>query len=79
MKKINCNKKVKIVNKISNKLRILLVEDNLIAQTINKDALEKAGYIVEATETGKETLDKTARNCYSLIFMDIDLPGIAIE
>lgn len=69
--------KPKLMSKINRQLKILLVEDNLIAQTINKCALEQAGYEVEVADTGEQALDKSQHTNYSLIFMDIDLPGIS--
>lgn len=69
--------KIKPAHKIRNQCKILLVEDNLVAQAANKDALEQTGYKVETTATGEQALNLLAHGNYSLIFMDVDLPDIS--
>ncbi len=58
----------------SNKIRILLAEDNLMNQKIAKNAIEKMGYEVEIAENGKVAYEKFLKNEYDLILMDIQMP-----
>lgn len=53
--------------------KILLVEDNKIAQLTAKAILEDLGCLVDIAETGQDAL-KLASHGYHLIFMDIGLP-----
>ncbi len=63
---------------ISEKKRLLLVEDELLIATVEMKALEKAGFSVITAATGEDAVE-TARNRddIDLILMDINLgPGI---
>ncbi len=55
---------------------ILLVEDEVILQTVHKMILAKLGAQVDVVGSGEEALLKI-NNHYDLIFMDIGLPGIS--
>lgn len=57
----------------ANPPRILLVEDDLLAQRITSMLLTSLGCHVETASTGEEALLK-ANQTYELIFMDIGLP-----
>jgi CheY-like chemotaxis protein len=57
------------------KPRILLVEDELVMQKLHCALLEQIGYHVEIASNGAEALEK-AKQEYSLIFMDINLPDM---
>ena len=59
-----------------NMKKILLVEDEKIARTINKMFLEEIGYIPDIAENGQQALDLAQKNDYDLILMDIGLPDI---
>jgi len=56
--------------------KILLVEDERIAQIVNKMLLEELGYMITIAENGQQALDMAQKNDYSLIFMDIGLPDM---
>lgn len=56
--------------------RILVVEDNPIAQIVAKSILAKLGCQVETADTGKKAIDLCQHNHYDLIFMDIGLPDL---
>ncbi len=54
-------------------LRVLLVEDNLLAQKISKSMLEDLNCTVDIAATGEEAL-RLIKEPYDLVFMDIGLP-----
>ncbi|MBI1793740.1 MAG: response regulator [Chloroflexi bacterium] len=55
-------------------LRLLLAEDNPINQKLAVILLQKAGYSVDAVETGAQALEKTQANHYSAVLMDVQMP-----
>ena len=59
----------------ANELTILLVEDDIIAQTISSGILrDHFRYKVDVAETGGKAIDLVSRNYYDLILMDLGLP-----
>jgi CheY-like chemotaxis protein len=65
--------------KISRNLRILLVEDNLINQTVAERLLAKLGHEVTVTANGKEAVAAVKQRAQSgpqfdLVLMDIQMP-----
>lgn len=56
------------------KLRILLVEDNLINQKLISKMLAKANLSCDIANNGKEALDAINANKYDLVFMDCQMP-----
>ena len=59
---------------MSQKVKILLVEDQDINQIIANSLLKKAGAEVDIAETGKISLSKIQQNHYDLVLMDLGLP-----
>jgi len=55
-------------------LRILLAEDNPINQKLAVVLLQKAGYSVDAVETGAQALEKVQANQYNAVLMDVQMP-----
>jgi len=55
-------------------LRILLVEDNLVNQTIATKMLNKLGYEIDVASNGVQALEKAKASHYSIIFMDCSMP-----
>jgi len=55
-------------------LRLLLAEDNPINQKLAVVLLQKAGYSVDAVETGVQALEKIQVNEYSAVLMDVQMP-----
>lgn len=58
------------------KHRVLVVEDNLIAQSVAKAMLNELKCSVDIAESGKIAVDMWKQKNYDLIFMDIGLPDI---
>jgi two-component system sensor histidine kinase/response regulator len=55
-------------------LRLLLAEDNPINQKLAIILLQKAGFSVDAVETGIQALEKVQANRYSAVLMDVQMP-----
>jgi two-component system, sensor histidine kinase and response regulator len=53
--------------------RILLAEDNAINQKLALVLLQKAGYSVDAVETGVQAIKKIQSNQYSVVLMDVQM------
>lgn len=54
-------------------LRVLLVEDDKMAQTMGLMLLRDKGYQVDLAKTGEKALELTLENSYELIYMDVGL------
>jgi signal transduction histidine kinase/DNA-binding response OmpR family regulator len=54
--------------------RILIVEDNLINQTLAVRMAEKLGYQPDVVDNGKDAIDALASKEYALILMDCQMP-----
>jgi len=55
-------------------MRLLLAEDNTINQKLAVALLQKAGYSVDAVETGVQALEKVKVIPYSAVLMDVQMP-----
>jgi len=58
------------------KSRILVVDDDPNILRIFKKVLEKEGYTVETTETGKDALKKIRKTKFSVCLIDLKLPDM---
>jgi PAS domain S-box-containing protein len=58
------------------RLRILLVEDDLVNQLVTKSALNRVGYHVEVAGSGREAIERTTSERWDLILMDMQMPGL---
>lgn len=56
------------------KISILLVEDNLINQKVAVKLLEKIGFKADIADNGVKAIEALERASYDLIFMDIQMP-----
>jgi two-component system sensor histidine kinase/response regulator len=56
--------------------RILLAEDNPINQKLAIILLQKAGFSVDAVETGQHALERVQTQAYSAVLMDVQMPGM---
>ena len=61
------------------KLRILVVEDELAIQTGLVDVLVFHGYDVEATDDGKHGLELAQSGAFDLILLDVMLPSMILS
>ncbi|MEM2130569.1 MAG: response regulator [Candidatus Bathyarchaeia archaeon] len=61
---------------MNEKDRILLVDDDESIRETFKAILEENGYIVDTAENGKEAIEKTHKNFYNAILIDIRLPDM---
>jgi len=55
--------------------RILVVDDNSIAQTIASHALRRQSFEVECASDGKLALEAASRSRFDVILMDLQMPG----
>lgn len=62
-------------NLIKNKIKILVVEDELINQMVAKLMLEQLGYQADIAKNGSEAL-AMYQNDYQVILMDVGLPDM---
>ena len=56
--------------------RILVVDDDRDALGLAALMLGKAGYVVDGVASGKEALTRVAETSFSLILLDINMPGM---
>ena len=55
-------------------IRILLTEDDPVAQKIVSKLLQSCGYLVDVVCDGKEAVDALVKNDYALVLMDCMMP-----
>ncbi|MBF0519357.1 MAG: response regulator [Nitrospirae bacterium] len=55
-------------------LKILLAEDNIVNRELAVRLLRKKGHSVATAMTGKEALERLARESFDLVFMDVQMP-----
>jgi two-component system, sensor histidine kinase len=55
-------------------LKILLVDDNRINQTLAVHLMRKIGYFADVVSSGQEALDHCVAKSYDVILMDIQMP-----
>jgi DNA-binding NtrC family response regulator len=58
------------------KEKILVVDDDVSVRTVFSTELVKAGYVVEAAESGKQAIEKANAGFYNLALIDIRLPDM---
>jgi len=56
------------------RLKILLVEDNVINQKVALKMLSNVGHSVKVADNGQEAIDKFRKEKFDLILMDIEMP-----
>ncbi len=55
--------------------RVLVIDDNSVAQTIASHALRRQSYEVECAGDGLEALDAASKSRFDVILMDLQMPG----
>ena len=56
--------------------RILIVDDEKEITLLMKKSFEEAGYMADVSYNGKEGLAQLQKNDYSLVILDIMMPGM---
>src|SRR5262249_56678498 len=56
------------------RLRVLLVDDNLVNQRLAARLLEKRGHTVVTAATGREALNRIDRESFDIAIMDVQMP-----
>ncbi|KAH6530217.1 hypothetical protein HBI81_097810 [Parastagonospora nodorum] len=59
---------------VERKLRVLLVEDNIINQQVLGKQLKKAGCMVNVANHGLEALDVLEEQTFDIVLMDLEMP-----
>lgn len=56
--------------------RVLVVDDNTMAQTIFGHILQRSSYAVECVGNGVAAIDQASRSRFDVILMDLQMPGM---
>ncbi|QBG47855.1 response regulator [Verrucomicrobia bacterium S94] len=62
------------IRELENELRILVVEDNRVNQTVAVRTLIKMGVHAEAVSDGEEAIERVKNQAYDMILMDVQMP-----
>ena len=62
------------VERTKDKIKVLLVEDNVLNQHLTLSILTKEGYVTDVAENGKVGLEMYRKNSYNVVLMDIQMP-----
>ena len=60
----------------ASKGRVLIVEDNTVNQRVFATILKREGYDVELASDGEQAIAALDRSAFSLVLMDIQMPGV---
>ena len=56
--------------------KVLVVEDNPVAQKVVTHILRRGPYFVDCVDSGADALDAVVRRSYDVILMDLQMPGM---
>jgi signal transduction histidine kinase/CheY-like chemotaxis protein/HPt (histidine-containing phosphotransfer) domain-containing protein len=59
---------------LEERVRVLLVDDNLVNQKVGIGTLKRLGFAAHAASNGLEAVEMTRRHAYELVLMDIFMP-----
>ncbi len=62
------------IESLQKSVRVLVVEDNLVNQTVAVRTLLRIGCTADAATDGSEAMDKLETNEYDLVLMDVQMP-----
>jgi len=62
------------IREMENELRILVVEDNRVNQTVAVRTLLKMGAHAEAVSDGEEAVERIKNHSFDLVLMDVQMP-----
>ncbi len=65
----------RLVETRKSKGRVLVIDDNRVAQTIASHALRRQSYEVQCAGDGLEALDAASKSRFDVILMDLQMPG----
>jgi two-component system sensor histidine kinase BarA len=60
----------------SSKLKILVVDDDVLSQRLIRLLLAREGHTVDTASSGLEALDRIKLQKYDIVFMDLQMPGM---
>ena len=63
------------VNTHKSNLKILVAHDNELSRAVTSKTLQLLGHKYDSANTGKEVLEKSKRDDYDLIIMDVPAPS----
>ncbi|MES0490594.1 MAG: PAS domain S-box protein [Leptospirales bacterium] len=63
-----------LLQKQSDKVNILVAEDNEVNQLLVKTALENKGYPITIAENGEEAVEMLKKKAFDIVFMDLQMP-----
>nr|MBA2464247.1 response regulator [Nocardioidaceae bacterium] len=55
-------------------LRVLLVEDNVVNQSVGRAMLARLGHLVDVADNGRDALHGVQQNAYDVVLMDVHMP-----
>ncbi len=58
------------------RIRVLVVDDNSIAQTVASHALRRRDYEVQCAGDGLEALEAASRRAFDVVLLDLQMPGL---
>jgi two-component system, sensor histidine kinase and response regulator len=67
------------LREMANRLRVLVVEDNVVNQTLAVRLLEKRGHAVAVAGDGRQALAALEKEDFDLVLMDIQMPEMSGE
>lgn len=68
--------RIKPVVAAQSSMKVLIVEDGHVSQLVGARMLEKRGHVVMLASSGREAVDRCARESFDAVLMDVHMPGI---
>jgi PAS domain S-box-containing protein len=57
-------------------MKVLIVEDGHVSQLVGARMLEKRGHVVTLASNGREAIERSGKEAFDAILMDVHMPGI---